>query len=176
MLFVSVGYPLGLGSDNNYQIETMEKIIKIPTKDFVFWRDVSDIKNLSDEQLKKCAELRDLGLLIYAETDKELFPLIMDLRAIRQGVGWWDTEHNQPCIFIRQGKLTAENLAENLRGLTIPTLHHVIWGCSDGIRSLKNIYDEIIDKQGGLEESDDPIFDFVCGLIMLADSQFIFFR
>jgi len=163
MLFISVGYPVGVDYENNYQIEIWGKIVRVSIEDFLFWKDIhKQEESLSDEQLKKCSQLRDLGLLIYAETPEELFPLVMDLSAIRQGAALCNEEGHR--IFIANEEIP------------IPHLYYLIWGHSDGIRSLKNLYETLMNQKGALSKCDNPQYEFVCAIIMLAASYLIFFR
>ena len=107
---MSVGYPIGLDDENYCRLEILGgSIVHISVKDYFFWRDVHKIKQLSHEQLEKCAELRDLGLLTYEETPEELFPLILDFSPMRQGAGWWDNKRERPCVMFQNGGLTFPN-------------------------------------------------------------------
>ena len=61
-------------------------------------------------------------------------------------------------------------------GINVPIHAFLIWTHSSGVSSLKKLYETWMEHHEAFKESDDPIFDFVSGLIMLAHHQFIFFR
>jgi len=134
-MYLSVGYPLGIKFDDDgiacYAFSLNNKALAVSYDDFCLWVDITQHKKVKHEHLKLIPFLKELGLIIEANTLPVLLEKILPLTPIRQGTGW--IHENKTCIILG-------------RELFYPTnMQAYFWIASSGLLELSDIFNLILE-------------------------------
>jgi len=160
MFGINIGYAISYKEAEGFCIETGMKNVLLPKEDFDFRVLIGfDEDGIPDDKIAKCKELQNKGVVALAETIDELFNLIQNLYASRQGIEIY--HEDKPYLFM------------GTESYAVTEFQCEVWRSANGQRTVGEILEMV--KYQDISSS-KMSYDFMESVVSLTASDMLNLR
>ena len=160
-MVVSIGYPIGVTNTNEgcyYTVEIKDKYIHLSYDELQVWTQVnSSYIPHTENELKMVQQLESVGVLLSADTKKDILVAVLPRCYVRQGFGMLNADGD--CVHI----------GEKIFNLTKRQM--ILWQLGNGTNKLDQAAAYCLRE---MVVSKDRLSDMVDDLTYLIDSELIY--